>query len=244
MATQLSHSSTHYDQQPKPDDFNSKVINNDKNPGNLITKEELIAKFGLKTHPEGGYYHETYRSEQGISAEGDEQGKRRIASTGIYFLIGRQDKSLFHRIKSDEMWHFYLGKPLVVVELDDETKSYRETVLGNNFFKNEVVQYVVKKNTWFGAYLITNEEYLSKVGREDAEKARHDIVESQDFRLVTEEHFEYAFVGCTVAPGFEFDDFELAERNDLIEAYPNAIDKIRFLTKEKTAHHGGRHDKK
>jgi len=84
-------------------------------------------------HPEGGYFRETYRSE---------------FSTGILYLLGKGDQSGFHRIQSDEMWHFYQGDPLIIVEIDSNGEI-RETEVGpqTNF------QYVVKARTWFGAYL-------------------------------------------------------------------------------------------
>ena len=132
--------------------------------------KDLIKQYDLKPHPEGGYYKETYRSE---------------ACTGIYYLLGKGDSSSFHRIKSDEMWHFYSGDPLIVVEIT-EAGDVKETVLS----PKTTFQYVVPAGVWFGAYL--------------------------------PEGSEYALVGCTVAPAFNFADFEMGNKAELLAKYPKA----------------------
>jgi predicted cupin superfamily sugar epimerase len=104
-----------------------------------VTKiEEIIQTHQLLPHPEGGFYKETYRSE---------------FSTGIFYLLTKGQKSSFHRIKSDEMWHFYGGDSLVVVEITKEG-ALKETRLDKNH-----VQYVVPAGVWFGAYLPEGSEY-------------------------------------------------------------------------------------
>lgn len=100
--------------------------------------EELIKTHQLLPHPEGGYYKETYRSE---------------FSTGIFYLLTKGQKSSFHRIKSDEMWHFYGGDSLSVVEITNEG-TLKETRLDKN-----QVQYVVPAGVWFGAYLPEGSEF-------------------------------------------------------------------------------------
>lgn len=168
-------------------------------PLHELNKEELIARFGMLPHPEGGYYVETHRSSMNISTPHGE----RSASTGILFLLGRTDVSHLHRIKSEEMWHYYAGGSIVIFELVEETKSFRSTILGPNVLDGEVIQYVVPPNTWFGSYV-------------------HD------------QSAAYSLVGCTVAPGFDFEDFELAKREDLIAEFPNALDPINRLTINET----------
>lgn len=140
-------------------------------------KNDFISHLDLKPHPEGGYYKETYRSKD---------------STGIYYLLAKGDKSRLHRIKSDEMWHFYSGDPLVVVEITS-TGVVKETEIG----PKTTFQYVVPANTWFGAYL--------------------------------PEGSEYALVGCTVAPAFEFVDFELGDKASLLKEFPQASSIIEKL---------------
>jgi len=104
----------------------------------------------------------------------------------IYFLVTPGKCSRLHRIKSDEVWHFYLGGPLTVVELldDDNENPIRKTVLGQNILEDHVLQHVVRRDTWFGCY--------------------------------NDDNVEYSLVGCTVAPGFDFKDFELASRQVLL----------------------------
>jgi predicted cupin superfamily sugar epimerase len=79
--------------------------------------KQLIDKFNLLPHPEGGYYAETYRSDCIVTVTETSSVVSLNASTAIYFLVLPSTVSRLHRIKWDEMWHFYLGGPLVVVEL-------------------------------------------------------------------------------------------------------------------------------
>ena len=75
-----------------------------------------IDKIQLEPHPEGGYFKETYRAEGLIAKEalpGEFKGGRSF-STGIYYLLEGEQVSLFHRLQSDEMWHFYAGDTLIV----------------------------------------------------------------------------------------------------------------------------------
>lgn len=101
-----------------------------------ITK--LVQQYDLLPHPEGGFYKETYRSE---------------FSTGIYYLLEKGQKSSLHRISSDEMWHFYGGDSIVIVELLADG-GFKETRLDKHH-----VQYVVPANVWFGAYLPTDSRF-------------------------------------------------------------------------------------
>jgi predicted cupin superfamily sugar epimerase len=72
--------------------------------------EELVATLGLIPHPEGGYYGELYRSEATVQPT-DGRGLR-AALTTIYFLLPAEAVSRWHRVQSDEVWHFYEGAPL------------------------------------------------------------------------------------------------------------------------------------
>jgi len=109
------------------------------NAGFFMSKVmDLVKEHNLQAHPEGGYFKETYRSEY---------------STGIYYLLSKGQKSSLHRIKSDEMWHFYAGDELVVVEITIEG-MLKQTHLNKNR-----VQHVVPAGTWFGAYLPEGAEY-------------------------------------------------------------------------------------
>jgi len=166
-----------------------------------ITKEDLVKRYGMLPHPEGGFYAETFRSEVTVQTE---KGSR-AASTAIYFLMSPGNISRLHRIVSDEVWHFYLGHSITVVELDDATGGCKSTILGNNITNGEVVQYVVKGGTWFGSF--------PNIDSDDSNKDA------------------FSFMGCTVSPGFDFAGFEMGSNEALRKAHPVAaedgiIDKL------------------
>ena len=80
-----------------------------------------IEKLGLEAHPEGGYYRQTYKADLILAKEslpGQFTGAR-AASTAIYFLLEGENFSAFHRLRSDEMWHFYVGATVVVHVIDE-----------------------------------------------------------------------------------------------------------------------------
>ena len=111
-----------------------------------------IKELGLLPHPEGGYYKEVYRSEGRIAAAslppifiGD-----RPYSTSIFYLLQQGDFSAFHRIKSDELWHFYAGGPLHL-HLLDAGFGYQCCALGNNLSAGESFQVVMPAGAWFAA---------------------------------------------------------------------------------------------
>jgi len=157
-----------------------------------IDAKYWIDRLDLQPHPEGGYFRETYRADRRV----DVDGLDRSASTAIYFLLERGEFSALHRIKSDEVWHFYDGSPLLISAiLTDGTPSTWRLGLGDD----AVPQCVVPAGAWFGA----------------------ELVDGGDFALV----------GCTVAPGFEFEDFEMGDRQDLLVSHPEHPDIIHRLTR-------------
>lgn len=113
---------------------------------------ELIEKFNLKSHPEGGFYAETYRSAETIP------GKERNLLTSIYFLITGDSVSRFHRIQSDECWYFHEGSPLLVHSILPNGE-HQITELGLDLSQNEVPFHVVPAHTIFGSHLKNNEGY-------------------------------------------------------------------------------------
>ncbi len=163
--------------------------------------EYYIEKLGLQKHPEGGLFKEVYRSSEVIKKEHlpERFHGERHHSTSIYFLLTSDTFSAFHRIKSDELWHFYVGSAVTVYMIDDDG-NYSEVTVGSNPENDEVFQYAVPAGVWFGA----------KVNDPDS----------------------FTLIGCTVAPGFHFDDFELAKRAELIRDYPQHKDIIEKLTRE------------
>ncbi|NGP87339.1 cupin domain-containing protein [Aliifodinibius halophilus] len=150
----------------------------------------IVSELSLEPHPEGGYYRETYRSKVEVT-ETDE--KIRSAGTGIYFLLPAKVCTNWHRVSSDELWHFYKGDDLVL-ELIDEEKQFIRYKLGNSISDGAFFQQLVPTNCWQRAYSIGS----------------------------------YSLVGCTVSPGFEFEDFEMLGQEELAKQYPEIAQKILF----------------
>ena len=160
-----------------------------------------IKKLGLVKHPEGGWFKEVYRSSEVIKKEylPPRFHGERHHSTSIYFLLTSDTFSAFHRIHSDELWHFYAGSPVTVYMIDEGGK-YSEVILGSDPEEGEVFQFAVPAGVWFGA-----------------------MVNVPD---------SFTLIGCTVAPGFHFDDFSLGKREELTLNYPQHKDIIEKLTRE------------
>ena len=110
-----------------------------------MTKEilELVKQLGLQPHPEGGFYKETYRSEDTL------EHKDRNLLTSIYFLLTSENVSHFHRIKSDELWYHHAGSAVTVHTLDE--KGHTAFQLGPDLLNGELPFYLVKKDTIFGS---------------------------------------------------------------------------------------------
>ncbi len=164
------------------------------------TAEDWINHLGLESHPEGGYFRESYRAVGIISSQAlptHFRGGDRCYGTAIYFLLKSGQISALHRIQSDEVWHFYAGSGLTVVVIAPDG-GRTDLQLGADFAQGEQFQAWVPAGSWFGAY-----------------------VRDPD---------SYALVGCTVAPGFDFRDFEMGQRADLIQQFPQHSGIISQLT--------------
>lgn len=139
-----------------------------------------VEKLEMLPHPEGGFYKETYRSEQSIP------GTNRQLMTGIYFLLTSDNVSRFHRIKSDEMWFYHAGSPLIVHTLDEN--GHTQNHVGLDFEAGQQPQFLVPKDTIFGSSVLLEDSY--------------------------------SLVSCVVAPGFDFADFELFSKEELLPLFP------------------------
>lgn len=160
-----------------------------------IDSRELIRRLKLEPHPEGGYFRETYRANGNVVRQSE--GELRSASTAIYFLLCDGAHSAWHRIRSDEVWHFYAGDPIDVHVLDAHGALVTHR-LGNALVHEDAAfQAIVKAGDWFAAEC------------PDAKGA--------------------ALVGCTVAPGFEFSEFELAAPGELEAQFPQHREVIARL---------------
>ena len=160
-----------------------------------------IEKLKLEKHPEGGYFKEVYRSEELLEKNNlpsRYSGDRNIA-TSIYFLLKDDEFSSFHRIQSDETWHFYAGSTLELFVLENNG-NLAHFLLGQDLEAGEHLQITIPRNHWFGARVV--------------------------------DKTSYSLLGCTVAPGFHFNDFELADRTKLTQEFPEQVKIIRELTLE------------
>ena len=159
-----------------------------------------IKNLELKKHPEGGYFNEVYRAKEEIKKENLParfSGDRNF-STSIYFLLDEENISYFHKIKSDEIWHFYDGSTIRIYTIKNKDEL-SIGLLGRNISKGEQLQVIIKKGIWFCA----------------------EVVGKKDFGLV----------GCTVSPGFDFEDFTLAKRDTLLKKFPKHKKIIKRFTK-------------
>ena len=163
--------------------------------------EYWIKKLHLQPHVEGGHFKETYRAEERIRKEHLPPRYRsdRPFSTAIYFLLKDHEVSRFHRLRSDEIWHYYDGSPMTLHVIDLEG-AFKRLNLGPCVESGERFQAVVRAGWWLGA----------EVSEPDS----------------------YCLAGCTVAPGFDFEDFELGRRDQLLIEYPAYQEIILKLTSE------------
>lgn len=163
-----------------------------------IRIDYLKSKYHLQSHPEGGFYVQQYKSIDFITPSIRFGQEPRSCATAIYYLLTYNDFSAFHKIKSDETWHFYEGNNLLIHIIAKNGEL--ETITLGNKDDHTVHQYTVSAEHWFAAEL--------------------------------EDKNGYAFVGCTVAPGFEFKDFELANATNLSSQYPINTGLINRLSRQ------------
>jgi len=107
--------------------------------------DQIIQKYNLRKHPEGGYYRETYRS-YSIVESGKSCGPR-SAVTDIYFLLPAGEISRFHKVLHDEIWHFYEGAPLKIITFDNNKLS--EHIIGRDM--PDGYKFVVAGGIWQAA---------------------------------------------------------------------------------------------
>lgn len=155
----------------------------------MSRKEYWITKLGLLPHPEGGFFKESYRSTESIPGASlpARYGSDRSFSTQIYFMLVKGNFSAFHKVASDETWHFYNGAPVLLHLLDQSGHTKIQIGIEDGMEP----QITVPAGTWFAA----------------------EVAEGGDFSLV----------GCSVAPGFDFADFEMANKEELYKQFPYEV---------------------
>lgn len=168
----------------------------------MPTAQEVIDRLQLvPLTVEGGYFRETYRSKFAIPGDAlpAGYGGERNVSTSIYYLLTPETFSVIHRVRSDEMFHFYAGDTVEMLQLWPDG-SGRVVMIGNDLAAGHEPQVVVPAGVWQGCRLLGDGAW--------------------------------ALMGCTVAPGFEYADYEAGERAALTSKYPTFAELIRALTRE------------
>jgi predicted cupin superfamily sugar epimerase len=163
-----------------------------------LTAEEVKRLLGLAPHPrEGGWYVRTWESAEMLVVDARYDGPRRT-STAIYYLLEPETFSEMHRLKSDEIFHHYLGGPVEMLQLLPDGSSER-VVIGRDLVAGERPQVTVARDICQGSRLLSG---------------------------------DFALLGCTVSPGFEFADYEDADRATLTAQWPQWAELIAGLTRE------------
>jgi predicted cupin superfamily sugar epimerase len=145
---------------------------------------------------EGGFFRETYRSRWEVSAEylpKTTRGPRSIG-TAIYYMITPESFSALHRLPGTEVFHFYMGDPVVMLQLHPDGSSKKVT-LGTDLACGHEPQVVVRGNVWQGSRLASGGQW--------------------------------ALMGTTMSPGFDYADYVTGVRDELIAQYPGVAEMIR-----------------
>ncbi len=166
-----------------------------------MTADEVRQLLQLEPLPvEGGFYRETYRSRRIMSAEYLPDGVHGPHSIGtaIYYLITPETFSALHRLPGTEIFHFYAGDPVVMLQLCPDGTS-RSVTLGPDLRQGQQPQVVVRGHVWQGCRLAPGGNW--------------------------------ALLGTTMSPGFDYADYEAGDREQLIAQYPGAAEQIRQYTR-------------
>ena len=163
--------------------------------------KNVVEALQLEPHPEGGYFREYYRSPEVLPEKllhprfaGD-----RVTATSIYYLLPEGERSVFHRIQSDEIWVAFAGGALEIVELHPSFGN-RKTVISKDIELGHLPSHVVPAGHWFAARPVVGAVYSASV--------------------------------CVVAPGFEFADFQIGSREELLHLFPEESSVIERFTNE------------
>lgn len=173
---------------------------------------DYINLLKLERHIEGGYFVQNYKSSDRVklkntrytslfsnNTQTQEETIERSAGTAIYFLLNEKDFSAWHKLQSDEIWHYYDGASPLAIHIIDRNGKLTTHMLGNpRLTTSASFQVVIKADQWFAAEVVDKKSYC--------------------------------LIGCTVSPGFEYQDFQLANRNELISQFPQHEKIISRLT--------------
>lgn len=164
--------------------------------------DAIIAALKLSPHPEGGYYIRNHESRAHVFSADDTryQAEKRLAGTSIYYLLHGTDFSAWHRLRSDEVWHYYKGSSVVIHTLDKQGNLLSHKLGDPALHPEASFQVVVEADTWFAAEV--------------------------------EDKTHYSLIGATVSPGFEFKDFEMADKDQLTLEFPQHQKIIARLSRD------------
>jgi predicted cupin superfamily sugar epimerase len=168
----------------------------------MSAADEIIRKLNLQPHPkEGGFFRETYRAAERFAATAlpARYGAERSGSTAIFYLLTPGTCSALHLLQSDEIFHFYAGGPVRMLQLHADGHG-QEITLGPDVLAGQQPQVLVPHGVWQGSHLLPGADF--------------------------------ALLGCTVSPGFDYADYEHGQRAELLAKYPAHAELIRRLTPE------------
>ncbi|MEO0469687.1 MAG: cupin domain-containing protein [Bacteroidota bacterium] len=163
-----------------------------------LSAADWISRLSLQPHPEGGYFGVVYTAPE-LYQPGHLPTRYQHphpAHSSIYFLVTEAGFSAFHKLQTDEVWHFYAGSGLRI-HLLNHGEKHRTLLLGDAFEQGYQFQQIVPRGNWFAA----------------------------------ETEGAYSLIGCTLGPGFIFEDFELGKKHSLVQQFPQHADLITRLTR-------------
>ena len=175
-----------------------------------LTADEVKRLLGLQPHPrEGGWFVRSYEADEFVSAKVFSDSRYdgpRCTGTAIYYLLEPATFSEMHLLASDEIFHHYAGDAVEMLQLHPDGSS-RHVVIGRDLRAGERPQVVVPRGVWQGSRLLPS-------ARQNSDAC------------------DWALLGCTVSPGFDFADYQSAPRAELIAKWPGVTDFITALTRK------------
>ncbi len=157
----------------------------------MMSAAEVIQRLKLEPHPvEGGHFRETWRSATTTPTDGG----TRPTGTAIYYLLTGNAVSEMHRLPGDEVFHFYLGDPLEMLQLHPDG-THTLCVLGHDLVRDQQPQLTVPGGVWQGSVRLAGAA-------------------------------GYSLIGATMAPGFDYADYETGARAELAQRWPLAADHL------------------
>lgn len=176
---------------------------------------QIVATLGLQAHPEGGYFRETYRAAEQVQTP---RGPRSVA-TAILFLVTVAAPSRFHRLLSEEIWLHQGGAPLELVMLPPNAAAQVVRLGPPSEGAKLRPQALVPALAWQAARVAAGPATSGTAAGGPDLSAADDLGESGEWSLVS----------CVVTPGFDYEDFELGRRENLVRGWPDARDLILAL---------------